>query len=76
MVRAEAVAAGLTVDQARDVVLAVHELAANAVRHGGGTGRLRMLVSAGRLRCQVSDDGPADDGQPGSLTSGRDQDRR
>jgi len=45
-----------------DVVLAVHELAANAIRHGGGAGRLRVWNRAGSLQCQV-DDG---DGSPGS----------
>jgi anti-sigma regulatory factor (Ser/Thr protein kinase) len=57
-VLAEAVAAGLAGDRASDVVLALHELAANAVCHGGGTGRLRMTVTGGALHCQVSDAGP------------------
>jgi two-component sensor histidine kinase len=43
-----------------DVVLAVHELAANAVQHGAGAGRLRMWTLAGALRCEV------DDGDPGA----------
>lgn len=46
-------------DQAIDVLLAMHELAANAVRHGAGSGRLRMRATAGTLHCQVSDAGPA-----------------
>jgi anti-sigma regulatory factor (Ser/Thr protein kinase) len=58
VVLAAAMAAGLPDDRAGDVVLAVHELAANAVRHGGGAGRVRMHVVAGELRCQVSDAGP------------------
>ena len=33
--------AGFPEGQAEDVVLAVHELAANAVSHGGGAGRLK-----------------------------------
>jgi anti-sigma regulatory factor (Ser/Thr protein kinase) len=60
-VLAEAVAAGLADDRARDVALAVHELAANAVRHGGGAGRLWMLTGGGALYCRVSDDGPGGD---------------
>lgn len=40
-------------------MLAVHELAANAVNHGPGAGRLRMWVAPGRLYCQLDDDGPA-----------------
>src|ERR1700733_15899099 len=57
----EAAAAGMPSDRAADVMLAVHELAANAVRHGAGAGRLAMRVSDGRLYCQVSDVGPAGD---------------
>lgn len=59
-VLAEAVAAGMPDDRANDVVLALHELAANAVLHGGGTGRLRMQAAFGELHCHVSDVGWAD----------------
>jgi anti-sigma regulatory factor (Ser/Thr protein kinase) len=58
-VLAEAAAAGLPGDRAADVMLAVHELAANVVRHGAGAGRLAMRVQDGCLLCQVSDLGPA-----------------
>jgi anti-sigma regulatory factor (Ser/Thr protein kinase) len=58
-VLAHATAAGLPEARATDVMLAVHELAANAVRHGGGTGRLRVRIAAGRLHCQVTDPGSA-----------------
>jgi anti-sigma regulatory factor (Ser/Thr protein kinase) len=65
-VQAEAVAAGMPRDRADEVMLAVHELAANAVRHGGGTGRVRLEMADGALRCQVSDTGHASDtGQAG-----------
>ena len=47
--------AGLPDDRAGEVVLAVHELAANAICHGGGKGRLRVWQSAGALHCQVDD---------------------
>jgi anti-sigma regulatory factor (Ser/Thr protein kinase) len=56
-VLAEATAAGLTPDRARDVLFAVHELAANAVQHGAGAGRLLMHAHAGQLYCHVSDAG-------------------
>lgn len=56
-VLAEAVAAGMPRDRADDVVLAVHELAANAVLHGGGAGRVQVQVTGGVLYCQVSDAG-------------------
>jgi len=46
---------GLPDDRAGDVVLAVHELAANVVCHGGGKGRLRVWDLAGALHCQVDD---------------------
>ena len=39
------------------VVLIAHELASNAVRHGGGTGRLRLWSATGALYCEVSDGG-------------------
>jgi len=56
-VLAEAVAAGMSPDRSSDVMLAVHELAANAVRHGGGGGLVRVQVADGILNCQVSDAG-------------------
>jgi len=62
-----AVAAGLAELDASDVMLAVHELTANAVRHGGGTGRLRVSVRPGTLCYQIEDDGPASTpGRPGT----------
>lgn len=62
-VLAAAAAAGMPAERAGDVMLAVHELAANAVRHGAGEGWLSMSVTAGQLHCQVSDAGP--DGNSG-----------
>jgi anti-anti-sigma factor len=49
--------AGLSDGRTRDLVLAVHELAANAVRHGAGQGRLRMWATPEAVRCEVTDDG-------------------
>jgi anti-sigma regulatory factor (Ser/Thr protein kinase) len=57
-VAACAAAAGMPEDRAMYVTLAVHELAANAVRHGAGSGRLLIHAAGGTLRCQVSDAGP------------------
>jgi anti-sigma regulatory factor (Ser/Thr protein kinase) len=57
-VRAHARQAGLPDGRVGDVVLAVHELAANAICHGAGAGRLRMWAVAGALHCQVDDAGP------------------
>ncbi|HWG01002.1 MAG TPA: ATP-binding protein [Trebonia sp.] len=53
----EATGAGLPGDRASDVVLAVHELAANTVRHGAGAGVVSMAVMGSQLRCQVSEAG-------------------
>ena len=57
-VAAHASQAGMPEGRARDLVLAVHELAANAVRHGAGHGRLRVWVTEDAVRCEVTDDGP------------------
>ena len=57
---AHATEAGLAPGRADDLLIAVHELAANAVRHGAGHGRLRIWRSAAALRCEISDDGLPD----------------
>jgi len=49
--------AGLSEGRTRDLVLAVHELAANAVRHGAGQGRLRLWAAQDAVRCEVTDQG-------------------
>jgi anti-sigma regulatory factor (Ser/Thr protein kinase) len=49
--------AGLSDGRTRDLVLAVHELAANAVRHGAGQGRLRLWAAPDAVRCEVTDAG-------------------
>jgi anti-sigma regulatory factor (Ser/Thr protein kinase) len=41
-----------------DLVLVAHELASNAVRHGGGKGRLRMWRDDRSVFCEVADGGP------------------
>jgi len=43
---------------AESVVLIVHELCSNAVRHGGGTGQLRIWIADRALHCEVNDTGP------------------
>jgi len=53
-----AVAAGLPDDRAMDVMLVLHELAANTVRHGSGRGRLRIDVLPRSIRAEVSEPGP------------------
>lgn len=40
-------------------MIAVHELAANTVRHGAGAGQLVISTEPGALQCQVFDAGAA-----------------
>jgi anti-sigma regulatory factor (Ser/Thr protein kinase) len=39
-------------------VVAVNEIVTNAVRHGGGYGRLRLWLAGRRVHCRVVDEGP------------------
>lgn len=50
-------AAGLARARADDAVLAANELAANSVRHGGGSGTLRAWAAGARLAVEVQDAG-------------------
>jgi len=61
--------AGMSEGRAGDVVLAVHELAANAIRHGAGAGRLRIWSLPGALHCQVDDGAPPASGSPDGASS-------
>lgn len=49
--------AGLHGQPLDDFVLAVNELVTNAVRHGGGAGRLRLWHAREGLCCEVVDSG-------------------
>jgi anti-sigma regulatory factor (Ser/Thr protein kinase) len=49
---------GLTGERLELLVVVAHELASNAVRHGGGRGRLRLWRDGDMVCCRVSDDGP------------------
>jgi anti-sigma regulatory factor (Ser/Thr protein kinase) len=53
--------AGLGVARTNDLVLAVNEILTNSVRHGGGTGVLRIWQDDGMLVCEVRDGGRIDD---------------
>jgi anti-sigma regulatory factor (Ser/Thr protein kinase) len=57
LVLAHTFRAGLGDVQARRLVLAVHEAAANSVRHGGGDGVLRIWAQDGALVCEIADRG-------------------
>lgn len=67
-VAAHAAALGADEDTTFQVVIIAGELAANAIRHGGGGGRLRLWAEDGHLTCEVSDAGRgmADPGAAGT----------
>jgi len=57
LVEEAATAAGLTSGRRDDLVVAVSEIASNSVRHGGGSGVLRIWSDERALVCQVEDAG-------------------
>jgi serine/threonine-protein kinase RsbW len=70
-------ACGLAGDALDDFVVAVHELATNAVRHGGGCGRIELRREDDTLLCDIIDHGtgfpdgvPARAGPPSPQTPG------
>jgi anti-sigma regulatory factor (Ser/Thr protein kinase) len=65
--------AGLARNRIDDLMVAVNEIATNAIKHGAGFGEFGIWLADGRLECQISDPGQADDhflgylpGDPGS----------
>ncbi|MEV8509766.1 ATP-binding protein [Actinoplanes sp. NPDC051475] len=66
-VAAQVAGAGLSGSSADDLVVAVHELVTNAVRHGGGSGRLELRLIADTLVCEVVDHGGTADSLPVQL---------
>ncbi|HEX6457463.1 MAG TPA: sensor histidine kinase [Thermoleophilaceae bacterium] len=59
-VTANATAAGLDLQRCEDLVLAVHELATNSIRHGGGGGVLTMWTDDDAVLAEVRDSGHID----------------
>jgi anti-sigma regulatory factor (Ser/Thr protein kinase) len=57
-VAACAAGAGLAGPRLEAFVLAINEIVTNAVRHGGGSGRIRLWRTAAGLGCEISDAGP------------------
>jgi anti-sigma regulatory factor (Ser/Thr protein kinase) len=53
-----------------ELVLAVHEIATNSIRHGGGVGMLRMWRTSRSLICEIQDSGHMADPQAGSMLPG------
>lgn len=64
-VRRLAGAAGFTDDRTEDVVLAVNEVATNAVEHSGPAAELHVWATGGGLVCEVHDTGVLADPLPG-----------
>jgi serine/threonine-protein kinase RsbW len=56
-VTSAAASAGLAGDRLDDFVVAVNELLTNAVRHGGGAGRVQLWQADGFVVCEVTDHG-------------------
>jgi len=73
-VAAHAAELGLRRQRVQQLVTVAHELAANAIRHAGGTGRLRMWRDPHSVYCQVTDRGPGI-GDPAVGTTPPDLDR-
>jgi anti-sigma regulatory factor (Ser/Thr protein kinase) len=49
--------AGIGDPRTAGLVLAAHEVAANSIRHGGGSGRVRIWTEPGAVVCELSDGG-------------------
>jgi serine/threonine-protein kinase RsbW len=64
---------GLSESRRQDLVLAVDELATNALRHGGGSGELTLWVNQDRLWFRVADQGPGFRHAPPTKPPGRRQ---
>jgi anti-sigma regulatory factor (Ser/Thr protein kinase) len=57
-VRALAAECGLVGQRLEDFLVAINEVAVNAVMHGGGSGRLALWHANGELVCEITDSGP------------------
>ncbi|MFE0627672.1 ATP-binding protein [Streptomyces sp. NPDC058864] len=53
--------AGLPAARRGEFVLAVNEVASNAITHGGGRGRLMLRRTDGEVQCRITDSGPGFD---------------
>jgi anti-sigma regulatory factor (Ser/Thr protein kinase) len=58
---------GVPVERLDDFMLAVNEVATNAVRHGGGHGDARLWATDRRVTCEITDPGRATDNFLGFL---------
>lgn len=67
LVAGQCAAAGLSGSRLDDFVLAVHEIAANAIVHAGTGGRLILRRAANGLRCLIADHAPCGAEDPGAV---------
>lgn len=58
------------VEAADELVLSVHEIATNSIRHGGGAGMLRLWRTSESLVCEVQDAGRIADPAIGRVAPG------
>ena len=58
---------GLGSPRRSDLVIAVNELVANSIRHGGGSGVLRVWEEGDFVICQVEDSGRIEEPMVGRL---------
>jgi anti-sigma regulatory factor (Ser/Thr protein kinase) len=61
---------GMTTEPADELVLSVHEIATNTVRHGGGVGMMRLWRMSDTLVCEVQDMGRIADPTIGRVAPG------
>ena len=74
LVAARALELGIAPDKVRDFTVAVSEVATNSIRHGGGSGVLRMWAGAGSLVCELTDAGYISDPLAGKVRPNGNQD--
>jgi anti-sigma regulatory factor (Ser/Thr protein kinase) len=72
-VRRRARVTGMSAARVDDLALAVNELAANSLDHGGGRGALRLWSEPGAFLCEVRDSGRIADPLVGRTTPAKDQ---
>jgi anti-sigma regulatory factor (Ser/Thr protein kinase) len=62
---------GLSASRTNDFVIAVHEIAANAVRYGSPAARLLLRVSGGAAAAEIRDEGCWPPSAEAASTAGR-----
>jgi anti-sigma regulatory factor (Ser/Thr protein kinase) len=72
LVKEQALKSGMSHRGAKTLVLAVNEIATNSVRHGRGSGVLRIWENAGFVICQLEDRGRIEEPMAGRLQPGVD----